>query len=181
MHRMTQPPTCLFCIYDSVLFSYVCLLVWLVFLEPHPQHLEASELGAKLELPLSAYTTATATPDPNCVCDLHWSSRRYQILNPLSGGRDRTRIFMDTSWVHYHWATTGSSRQHQILNPLSGGRDRTCILVDTSWVSCTEPQQELLFFIYFLAPPAAHRSPLTRDWTCTTAVTPVTAVTTLDP
>ena len=29
------------------------------------------------------------------------------ILNPLSKARDWTGVFMDTSQVHYHWATTG--------------------------------------------------------------------------
>ena len=28
--------------------------------------------------------TASATPDPSCVCDLHHTSRQRQILNPLS-------------------------------------------------------------------------------------------------
>ena len=30
------------------------------------------------------------------------------ILNPLSEARDRTRVFMDTSQVHYHWAMRGT-------------------------------------------------------------------------
>ena len=40
----------------------------------------------------ASYTTATAMPDPSCVCDLHHSSRQCWILNPLSEARDRTRI-----------------------------------------------------------------------------------------
>ena len=31
-----------------------------------------------------AYATATAMPDPRCICDLHHSSRPCWILNPLS-------------------------------------------------------------------------------------------------
>ena len=54
--------------------------------------------GVELELQLQAYTTATATQDPCRICDLR------QNLNPLSEGRDQTRILMETS---------------QILNPLS--------------------------------------------------------------
>lgn len=34
---------------------------------------------------LLAYTTATATPDLGCVCELHHNSRQPMILNPLKG------------------------------------------------------------------------------------------------
>ena len=34
------------------------------------------------------------------------SSQQHQVLNPLSKARDRIHILMDTSWVHYHLATT---------------------------------------------------------------------------
>ena len=46
-------------------------------------------------------TTATATQDPNWVCDLHHSSRLRRILNPLSEARDQTCVLRDASWVHY--------------------------------------------------------------------------------
>ena len=42
-----------------------------------------------------AYTTATATPDPNCIYNLHCRLWQCQILNPLSRTRDRTRILTD--------------------------------------------------------------------------------------
>jgi len=32
----------------------------------------------------ATYTTATATRDPSCVCELHHSSQQGQIVNPLS-------------------------------------------------------------------------------------------------
>ena len=41
----------------------------------------------------AAYTTATQNPSP--VFDLHHSSQHHQILNPLSGARDRTHILME--------------------------------------------------------------------------------------
>ena len=53
----------------------------------HPQHMEVPRLGVQLELQLPAYTTATATLDPSCVCDLHHSSQQRQILNPLIEAR----------------------------------------------------------------------------------------------
>ena len=45
--------------------------------------------------------------NPSCVCDLHHSSQRLQILNPLNKTRDWTCFLMDTSQVYYHWAMTG--------------------------------------------------------------------------
>ena len=44
--------------------------------------------------------------DPSRGCDLHHSSWQYWILNTLSEARDQTQDLVDTSWVHYHWATT---------------------------------------------------------------------------
>ena len=55
--------------------------------------------GVESELQLPAYTTATATRDPSCVCDLHHRSWQHQILNSPSKARDRIHIFVDTSRV----------------------------------------------------------------------------------
>ena len=67
----------------------------------HPQHMEVPTLGVKSELQLPAYATATATAtqDPSCICDLHHSSWKHQIPNPLSEARYRTHNFMNTSQV----------------------------------------------------------------------------------
>ena len=61
--------------------------------------MEVPRLGGELELQLLAYTTATATQDPSCLCDLHLSSRQYKVFNPLSEVRDQTHILMDTTQV----------------------------------------------------------------------------------
>ena len=53
--------------------------------------MEVPSLGVELELQLPVYTTTTATPD--------LSSRRCQILNPLSEARDQTHNLMDPSQV----------------------------------------------------------------------------------
>ena len=47
-------------------------------------------------------------PDPSYIWDLHHSSQKCWILNPLIETRDWTHILMSTSQVHYHWATTGT-------------------------------------------------------------------------
>ena len=63
--------------------------------------MEVPRLGVESELQLPDYVTATATPDPSHICNLHYSSQQCHILNPLSKARDQTRILMDISWVHY--------------------------------------------------------------------------------
>ena len=84
------------------------------FLSPHPLHMEVPRLGVQSELQLLAYTTASATADLSCICDLHHSSRQCRILNPLSGARDRTPVLMDTS---------------RVLNPLSHNRNSRNLLL----------------------------------------------------
>ena len=65
-------------------------------------------LGVELELQPQAYTTATATPDPSRICNLHHSSWQHQILNPLSKARNRTRSLMVPSQNPCCCAATGS-------------------------------------------------------------------------
>ena len=91
--------------------------------------MEVPELGVKLELQLVAYTTATAMWDPSLVCDLHHSSWKCLILNPLSEARDQTHVLIDTS---------------RVLNPLSHDRNsQVRLFFFNSLVSPTLP------FIYY--------------------------------
>ena len=46
--------------------------------------------------------------DLSHICNLHHSSQQCQILNPVGKAREWTCTLMDTSWVHYCWATTVS-------------------------------------------------------------------------
>ena len=47
-----------------------------------------SQARVESELQWPAYATATAMLDLSHICDLHCSSRQYQILSPLSEARD---------------------------------------------------------------------------------------------
>ena len=96
----------------SLIFSFYLEEQWVSFLNKTDvkvffQHMEVPRLGVKLELQPLAYTTATATPDPSHVCNLHHISWQCWILNALSVARDQTCIFMDSSQICFHWAILG--------------------------------------------------------------------------
>ena len=62
------------------------------------------------------YITATATPDPSHICNLHYSSQQHWIPDPLNEARDRTcTLLMDTSWIHFHCTTP---REHNIIKAI---------------------------------------------------------------
>ena len=70
--------------------------------------MEVPGLGVELELQLPAYATATAMPDPSLVCDLHHSSWKCQILNPLREAKGRTCNFVVPSQICLRCAMTGT-------------------------------------------------------------------------
>ena len=80
----------------------VFLFVCFVFLGPHLWHMEVPRLGVKWELQLLAYTTATATQDPNQVCDLPHGPWQRRILNQPRKARDQTCILMVTSQICFY-------------------------------------------------------------------------------
>ena len=45
---------------------------------------------------------------PSCICDLHHSSQKHRILNPLSKARDWTPNLMVPSQIHFCCTTTGT-------------------------------------------------------------------------
>ena len=76
-------------------FNYFC------FLGVHSWHVEVPRLGVESELQLLVYTTATATQDLSCVCDLHHSSCQRQIPDPLYEAWYQTHILMVTSQIRF--------------------------------------------------------------------------------
>ena len=98
-------------------FYFCCFVLFcFCFLGPCPWHMEVPRLGVKSELQLEAYTTATATQDPSCICNLYHSSRQHQIPNPLSEARDPTRNLVVPSRIRFHCATTGTPKIFLIKN-----------------------------------------------------------------
>ena len=89
-------------------FCFV-LFLFFVFLGLHPWHMEVPSLGVKSELQLPAYATATATPDPSCVCDSHHSSQHQGIFNTQRPGIKPT-----SSWTLVGFVTTEPPRELQI-------------------------------------------------------------------
>ena len=70
--------------------------------------MEVPKLGVESDLHLLAYTTATATQDPNHFCNLYHGSQQHRILNLLSKARNQTQVLVYIS---------------QVLNPLSHSRN----------------------------------------------------------
>ena len=64
------------------------------------RHMKVPRPGVESELQLLAYTTATATRDPSCICELHHILQKHRILNPLSEAKNQTHILMDISQIH---------------------------------------------------------------------------------
>ena len=70
--------------------------------------MEVPRPEVKSELHLLAYATTIATPDLSRICDLHHSSQKCQILNPLSKARDQTCNLMVLSGICFHCARMGT-------------------------------------------------------------------------
>ena len=93
-----QPPPTLGCLQGALPrtkreTSFFC------FLGLRPGPMELARPGVESELQLLTYTTARATRDPSCICDLHHNSWQRQILNPLSEARDQSCVLEYASQV----------------------------------------------------------------------------------
>ena len=98
----------LFAFYIWVSDPLFCCFLFFICLGPHPWHMEVTRLEVKSGLQLLACTTATATQDPSHVCNLHYSSRKCWILNPLNVAGNQSRILLDTGWICFCCATMGT-------------------------------------------------------------------------
>ena len=76
------------------------------FLGPCPGHMEVPSIGVESELWPPAYATAKRDLSPMTYPAAHGNARSF--LTPLSKATDRTCIFMDIRWIHFHCTTTGT-------------------------------------------------------------------------
>ena len=81
---------------------FVSFFFFFCFLGLGLRRFDVPSLGPESELQPPAYTTVTAMPDLNHICDLHQSLWQCRILNTLSKASDQNHVLMDTSQVHYH-------------------------------------------------------------------------------
>ena len=86
------------------------------FFRAAPMAYGGSQARGQIELQLLAYTTATATPDPSWVCDLHHNSQQHRIINPLSKASDWTHNFMVSNWIRFRCAVTGTPHTSVFLS-----------------------------------------------------------------
>ena len=86
---------------------------------------DAQARGVELGLQLPAYITATAILDPSRVCDLHYSSRQHQILNPLS--ETRPGIKPVSSHIIVRFASAVPQRELQHARFLM--HDQSCLIM----------------------------------------------------
>ena len=100
---------CIYIYVPFLIFSSIMVYPKKLDIVPGAIHMQVPRLGAKLELQLLAYTTATATWDLSHVCNLHHSSRQRRILNPLSKGRNQTCILKSTKSGSFLLSHNGNS------------------------------------------------------------------------
>ena len=74
--------------------------------------MEVPRLGAKSEWQLSAYSTATATPDPSHVCEF----TATPDPQPTDPGQGSKRVLMDTSQVRNPLSHNGNSPRFFFLS-----------------------------------------------------------------
>jgi len=102
---------------DLISFPVFFFFFFFCFLGPCPRHTEVPKLAVESELQMPAYTTATAMPDPSCICNLCRSLWQGPTLNPLSKPRGQIHIVMDISWVHNPLSHNGNSAKSDFYHP----------------------------------------------------------------
>ena len=84
------------------LFTYFCLF------KATPMTCGGSQARCQIGAVSAGLYHSHSRTGSSHVCNLHCSSRQYQILNPLSEAKDWTYILMDAGQIHFCWVTLGT-------------------------------------------------------------------------
>ena len=101
----------------SFLFSFfLFFFLFLVFLELHLWH-GSSQARSQIRAAAAGlglyHSHSNAESKPPKWPALQLMAKPY--LSPTEWVQDQTRVLMDTSWVHYHWATMGNPEGFHFL------------------------------------------------------------------
>ena len=80
----------------SIFYNVFILFIFIFVFIAAPAAYESSWARGWISAAAEGYTTAMATQDPSCICDLHNSLEQDLILNPLSETSDQTHILTET-------------------------------------------------------------------------------------
>ena len=96
-------------LHNYVLISLYLLIYFFVFclFQGIPTAYGGSQARGLIGAVAASLATATAMPDPSCICDLYQSSQQHQILNLLSEASDQTCNLIVPSWIRFRCATPG--------------------------------------------------------------------------
>ena len=88
---------------------FLCPSFLFVFLEPAPMAYENSQARGWVRATAASlcHSHRNARSKP-CLQDTPQLIATHRILNPLSKPRDQTCLLVGSSWIHYHWAITGT-------------------------------------------------------------------------
>ena len=115
-------------------FFFFFRLSFFFFLGLHAWHVEVPRLGVRSQLQLPTCTTATAMPEPSCVCDLRHSSWQHWILNPLGKAMDQTHNLMAPSGILFHCVRTGTPCTCLARGPWGLGFSQCGTRCQAAWV-----------------------------------------------
>ena len=90
--------------------NFIFLFLFFFLFRAIPMAYGSSQARGQIENASTSLHRPTAMQDTSCVCNPHHSSWQCQILDPLSEARDQKHVLMNTSWVCFFCATTGTPR-----------------------------------------------------------------------
>ena len=90
----------------------VFLVFWFCFVlllfRAAPEAFGSSQARGPVEATAACLCCSHSNMGSDLICNPHHSSRQRWILGPPSKARERTRVLMDTSWLQFHCAKTGT-------------------------------------------------------------------------